>query len=238
MKISILTIFPELLSDYLDSPVIRRALQKDIAKVDIVDIRDYAKGSFRHIDDSPFGGGPGMVMRCQPVLDALEDVLRRNKEACAPEMGRTLIAALSPRGETYTQKTAHLFAELSHLILICGHYEGMDERIYSHTDLELSIGDYILTGGELASLVIADSVIRLLPGVLKDASTAEESFESGLLEYPQYTQPADYKGDKVPEVLLSGNHEAIRRWRQEEALRITRERRPDLLINSQAEKSD
>ena len=262
MKISVLTIFPELFGDFLNAPVIRRALDRGIAGIEIVDIRPFAGGSFRHIDDSPFGGGAGMIMRCQPVLDALEDVLRRDadREASTQDFSeaqnhseaekhsevqmnsgeqnhaesqsqnhRVLIAALSPRGVTYTQATAREWSSLDHLVLICGHYEGMDERIYNHVDMEISIGDYVLTGGELAAQVITDSIVRLLPGVLRAASTEEESFENGLLEYPQYTQPADFRGEKVPEVLLSGNHEKIRQWRSEQALRITRERRPDLL---------
>ena len=164
-----------------------------------------------------------MVMRCGPVLDALESV--RTKDS--------YVAVMTPAGRRYDQKQAHAFAKMSHLILICGHYEGMDERIYRHTDEELSIGDFILTGGEIAAAAVADAVIRLLPGALRSESTEEESFENGLLEYPQYTQPAVYEGEAVPEVLLSGNHEKIRRWRLKESLRRTLERRPDLLTGRQ-----
>ena len=223
MKITFLTIFPQLFDSFLASPIPQRAIKKGVLEVDVVDIKDYSPGSFRHIDDSPFGGGPGMVMRCQPVLDALRAV---KKEQPA---GTSVTAALSPAGAVFTQKTAHRYADLDHLILLCGHYEGMDERIYRHVDEEVSLGDFILTGGELAAMAVADAVIRLLPGAIRSESTGEESFENGLLEYPQYTQPAVYDGESVPDVLLSGNHEKIRKWRLKESLRKTLLRRPDLL---------
>ena len=219
MKISILTICPEQFGDFQKTPLIARAIEAGRLELTIIDIRDYAPGSFRRVDDSPYGGGAGMILRCQPVLDALSAV--RTPES------RVII--LTPAGKPYTQADAHRLAEESHLILICGHYEGMDARIYPHADELLSIGDYILTGGELPAMVITDSVMRLVKGSIKEESTKEESFEQGLLEYPQYTRPANYNGQKVPEVLLSGDHEAIRKWRQEEALRITKENRPDLL---------
>ena len=218
MTISVLTIMPDLFGSFLQSPVIARAIRNGALKVEIIDIRDYAPGSFRHIDDSPFGGGAGMVMRCQPVLDALR--------ACKSEGARTVI--LSPAGTPYTQQKAHAFSHTDHLILLCGHYEGMDARIYPHADEQISIGDYVLTGGELAAQVIIDSVARLLPGSLRDASTQEESFENGLLEYPQYTQPAVYEGQAVPQVLRSGDHEKIRKWRLQQSLLLTRKMRPDL----------
>ncbi len=221
MKITVLTVCPEAFDGFLSMPVPARAVRKGAAEIEIVDIREYAPGSFRHIDDSPYGGGAGMVMRCQPVLDALQD---KSTPGCVS-------VAMTPAGQTYTQETAHEFAEEDHIILVCGHYEGMDERIYGHIDRQVSIGDYILTGGETASIVIMDSIVRLLPDVLRGASTKEESFEDGLLEYPQYTQPSDYNGEKVPEVLLSGNHERIRKWRLKESLRRTLERRPDLLTD-------
>ena len=160
-----------------------------------------------------------MVMRCQPVLDALKSVKDE----------KSLSAAMSPAGRLFDQKTARRYAQLDHLILLCGHYEGMDERIYRHVDEEISIGDYILTGGEIAAMAVSDAVIRLLPGAIRGESTSEESFENGLLEYPQYTQPAVYEGEAVPEVLLSGNHEKIRKWRLRESLKRTLARRPDLL---------
>ena len=219
MKISVLTIFPDMFQDFVREPVIARALSRGIAQIEVVDIKPFAGGSFRHIDDDPYGGGAGMVMRCGPVLDALDSV----RTPCS------YAAVMTPAGRKYTQKTAHTFADLEHLILICGHYEGLDERILDHADGCFTIGDYVLTGGELPAKVVMDSVIRLLPGVLRAEATREESFEQGILEYPQYTKPADWRGEKIPEVLLSGNHEKIRRWREQEALRITRERRSDLL---------
>ena len=218
MKVSILTICPDVFDSFLNMPVLARALRDGQLELEVVDIREFAPGSFRHIDDSPFGGGAGMILRCQPVLDALAAV--RSPES------RTV--ALTPSGTPYTQKHAHELAEVPHLVLLCGHYEGFDARILKHADEELSIGDYILTGGETAALVLLDSIARLLPGVIRQASTEDESFEDGLLEYPQYTQPADYNGDTVPDVLLSGDHGRIRRWRRQQALRLTRARRPDL----------
>lgn len=225
MKISILTIFPESFDSFLKMPVVARAIEKGLVEIELIDIKQYAPGSFRHIDDSPFGGGAGMVLRCQPVLDALEDTVPAKGEG-GPGV-RTV--ALSPAGRPYDQAYAHEWAALSHLVLLCGHYEGMDARIFHHVDEEVSLGDFILTGGEVAAMALVDSVVRLLPGALRQASTEEESFENGLLEYPQYTQPREYKGETVPEVLLSGNHEAIRKWRLKESLRLTLERRPDLL---------
>ena len=228
MRITILTMFPQLFDGFRDGPVVQRAIRKGSLELSVVDIKEFAPGSFRHIDDSPFGGGAGMVMRCQPVLDALRSV-----RGSAESFQNTIVAALSPAGRQFTQKQAHRFSELDHLILICGHYEGMDERIYRHVDEEISIGDYVLTGGEIAAMVVSDAVIRLLPGALRGESTSEESFENGLLEYPQYTQPAVYEGEAVPEVLTSGNHARIRRWRLKESLRRTLERRPDLLEGRQ-----
>ncbi len=228
MKITILTMFPQLFDSFREGPVVQRAIRKGSLELSVVDIKEFAPGSFRHIDDSPFGGGAGMVMRCQPVLDALGSV-----RGSAESFQNTIVAALSPAGRLFDQKTAHRLSELAHLILICGHYEGMDERIYRHLDEEISIGDYVLTGGEIAAMAVSDAVIRLLPGALRSESTSEESFENGLLEYPQYTQPAVYEGEAVPEVLTSGNHARIRRWRLKESLRRTMERRPDLLEGRQ-----
>ena len=222
MRISVLTMMPELFGSFLQSPVVARAIRKESLEVEIVDIRAYAPGSFRHIDDSPFGGGAGMVMRCQPVIDAL----RACKNGDAREAEHTVI--LSPAGTPYTQKKARELAKTQHLILICGHYEGLDARIYPYSDEQISIGDYVLTGGEIAAQVIMDSIARLLPGSLRDASTEEESFENGLLEYPQYTQPAVFEGQAVPEVLRSGDHEKIRKWRLQQSLLLTRRMRPDL----------
>ncbi len=218
MKITVLTIFPDMFNDFLNTSIISRSIQKGLVEFEIVDIREYAPGSYRHVDDSPFGGGAGMVMKCQPVLDALEAVRTENSWS----------VLMSPAGQVYSQAKAHEYSEKDHLILLCGHYEGLDERINHHMDELISIGDYVLTGGELASMVISDSVVRLLKGAIRDESTDEESHENGLLEYPQYTKPADYKGEKVPEILLSGHHENIRKWRLKQSLKLTRERRPDL----------
>jgi len=219
MMISILTICPEQFGDFLKTPLIARAVQSGLLETEIIDIREFAPGSFRDVDDSPYGGGPGMILRCQPVLDALESVRRPDSR----------VIIMAPCGRPYRQADAHRLAKENHLILICGHYEGMDARIYPHADEMISIGDYILTGGEIPAMVITDSVMRLVKGSMKQESTEEESFENGLLEYPQYTRPADYKGQKVPDVLVSGDHEAIRAWREQEALRVTKEMRPDLL---------
>ena len=227
MRISILTMCPEMFGDFLSSHVVKRAEKLGTGRVRIYDIRDYAGGSFRHTDDSPFGGGRGLILRMGPVLAAMEAAERDAAEE--GQAGQTLRAALVPAGLPYDQKRAHALAACGHLILICGHYEGMDARIYDHVDLRLSIGDYILTGGEIPAMAVADSVLRLLPGILRDGSPEEESFENGLLEYPQYTQPADYEGERVPEVLLSGNHAKIRAFRLRESLRETLALRPDLL---------
>lgn len=228
MKISILTIAPECFGDFLHSGVTGRAIQNGLAQIDIVDIREFVRGSFRAVDDSPFGGGPGLVLRAKPVLDALDHVV-----GDSPAL-RVRTVLLSPSGTAHTQKRAHEFAEqYEHLVLVCGHYEGIDARVLPFVDEQLSIGDYVLTGGELAAQVVADSVIRLLPGALREGSAGEESFENGLLEYPQYTRPARLvlhgQEYQVPEVLLSGDHEKIRSWRRQESLRITGERRPELL---------
>ena len=219
MKISILTICPEQFGDFARTPLIARSVSSGLLELEIVDIREFAPGSFRDVDDSPYGGGAGMIMRAQPVLDALASVSRPGSHS----------VILAPIGKKYTQADAHRLALTDHLILICGHFEGMDARIYPHADELISIGDYILTGGELPAMVICDSVMRLVKGSMKEESTREESFEDGLLEYPQYTRPAEYNGERVPEVLLSGDHERIREWRRKEALRLTRELRPDLL---------
>lgn len=219
MKITILTICPEQFTDFLKTPLISRSIERGLLDMEITDIRDYAPGSFRKVDDSPYGGGAGMIMRCQPVLDALEDKRTADSHAIV----------LAPVGNQYTQKDAHRLSEMKHLILICGHYEGLDARIYEHADEILSIGDYILCGGEIPAMVISESVMRLIEGSMKHESVTDESFENDLLEYPQYTRPAEYRGQKVPEVLLSGDHEAIRNWREEEALKLTKKVRPDLL---------
>lgn len=222
LKITILTICPEMFGDFLASHCIALAEKRQLAKVEIVDIRDYAGGSFRKVDDSPYGGGPGMVLRAEPVYEAI----MAHKDA------GSRVIFLSPAGQVYHQKKARALARAEHLILLCGHYEGIDARILPFVDEELSVGDYILSGGEIAAMAVTDSVLRLLKGNLKEGSAEEESFEDGLLEYPQYTRPVECLGQKVPEVLLSGNHEAIAEYRKAESLRMTREKRPDLLNKS------
>jgi tRNA (guanine37-N1)-methyltransferase len=176
MKISVLTIFPESFESFLATPVVKRATEKGLAEIEIVDIRSYAGGSFRHIDDSPFGGGPGMIMRCQPILEALN--------AVGTSQSHTVM--LSPKGTRYDQKNARRFASMEHIVLLCGHYEGIDARVEPYFAEQISLGDYILTGGELAAQVVIDSVVRLLKGALRDSATADESHEKGLLEYPQF----------------------------------------------------
>lgn len=219
MKITILTMFPEMLVSLQNSPIVIHAQRDRILDLEIVDIRDYANGSYRHIDDSPYGGGAGMILRCQPVLDALK--------AVKTEAFWTIIP--SPCGKVFDQKKAHELTEKKHLILIAGHYEGIDARVYSHCDEILSLGDYVLSAGEYACMAIADAVVRLLDGVIRKESTEDESFENGLLEYPQYTKPENYEGEHVPSVLLSGNHEKIRKWRLRKSLETTMKYRPDLL---------
>ncbi|AST92077.1 tRNA (guanosine(37)-N1)-methyltransferase TrmD [Sutcliffiella cohnii] len=224
MKIDVLTLFPEMFQPVFQTSILKKAAEKEAVQYRVINFRDYSSNKHKTVDDYPYGGGVGMVLKPQPVFDAIEDLTKE-------ETKKPRIILMCPQGETYTQKKAEQFAKEDHLIFICGHYEGYDERIRSHvvTD-EISIGDYVLTGGELASMVVIDSVVRLLPGVLgKEASHELDSFSTGLLEHPHYTRPAEYKGYKVPDVLLSGNHEKIEQWRSKESLRRTFERRPDLL---------
>ena len=221
MKIKVLTIFPEMLSGYLSSSVIGRALDAGLFSVELIDIRPYSQNKHKNTDDYPFGGGAGMVMLAQPIVDAAQ----------ANASGRERRIYLSPRGRTLNQRIVEELAQEEDLMLLCGHYEGVDERALQLCfPEELSIGDYVLTGGELAALAVIDSVARLIPGVLGSSESSEdESFTTGLLEYPQYTRPREFRGMEVPEVLINGNHALINRWRREQALRITRERRPELL---------
>ena len=220
MRISILTISPEQFPGLYQDHVIDRAIRSGVLRLDIVDIRSFADGCFRKVDDSPYGGGAGMILRIEPVMKAVSHA--RTLSASSH------VAVLSPVGERYDQEMARQLSDQEHLILICGHYEGLDARSYDHADQIISMGDYILSGGEIAAMAIADSIARLLPGVIKESSLQEESFLNGLLEYPQYTRPADYRGQKVPDILLSGNHEAIRAWRRARGEEWTGKRRPDL----------
>ncbi len=222
MRISVLSIAPETFSGFRETPVISRAEGRGAITFECIDIRDYAEGSFRKIDDSPYGGGRGMILRVDTVFRALEAVRGPSSR----------VVMLSPKGQQFTQKKAREYSKLDHLVLLCGHYEGFDARISRYVDEEISIGDYILTGGELPAMIVCDSVVRLLDGSLREGSADDESFETGLLEYPQYTHPFEFNGDKVPEILLSGNHEAIDRWRREKALEETKRLRPDLLVEN------
>ena len=229
MKITILTLFPEMFDGFLTNSIIKRAIAKGLVEVKIVNIRDYTTDKYGRVDSAPIGGGAGLIMKCQPILDCLN----ANKS----EKSHTVL--LSPRGNTYNQAKARDFAaNFEDIVLICGHYEGVDERVNSYVDELISIGDYILTGGELGSMIITDSIIRLLEGAIAEESIVEESFENGLLEYPQYTEPFDYNGDKVPDILYSGNHQAIEKWRRKESLRLTRTYRPDLFAKYTLSKSD
>lgn len=218
MKITILTMFPEMLESLRNSPILQHASKKGTAELEIVDIRDYAEGSFRHLDDSPYGGGAGMIMRAAPLWNALQAVKGDNSYTVIP----------TPCGEVYNEKKARELSLKEHLIFVCGHYEGIDERVYSLCDERISMGDYIMSGGEYAVMNIVDSIVRLLPGVIKKESTEDESFENDLLEYPQYTRPVTFEGMEVPEVLRSGNHEAIRKFRLEQSLLNTYRYRKDL----------
>ena len=224
MRIDVLTLFPEVMLPYLSASIMARAAAAGVVDFHTHQLRDYASGPHRKVDDRPFGGGPGMVMFCQPVCDAVADIEAKDQR-------KALRILLTPQGRPFCQDDARRFARADRLLLICGHYEGFDERIIELLQPEeVSIGDFIMTGGELAALAVTDSVVRLLPGALgSDESTDSESFEDGLLEYPQYTRPRAYAGLSVPDVLLSGNHADIEAWRQAERLRRTQRRRPDLL---------
>ena len=229
MKISILTLFPEFFDGFLTNSIIKRALAKDKVQIEIVNIRDFTLDKYGRVDSAPVGGGAGLIMKCQPVLDCLKSVRTEKSH----------VILLSPRGATYNQACARYFSKnYEHLILICGHYEGTDERINKYVDELVSVGDYILTGGEIGAEIISDSIIRLLDDVIAPESIVDESFENGLLEYPQYTEPQNYEGDEVPEILYSGNHQAIDKWRKKQSLRLTKKYRPDLLENYKYSKEE
>ncbi len=218
MKITILTLFPEMFDGFMTNSIIKRAISKGIVEIKIVNIRDYTKDKYHRVDSAPVGGGAGLIMKCQPIIDALND----NKG----ESSKTIM--LSPRGNAYNQAKARELSKLDDIILLCGHYEGIDERVNKYVDEQISIGDYILTGGELGSMIISDSIIRLLDGAIAEESISVESFDDDLLEYPQYTEPYDYNGDKIPDILYSGNHQAIDKWRKKKSLLLTKEHRPDM----------
>jgi tRNA (guanine37-N1)-methyltransferase len=226
MRFDILTLFPGMISSPLQESILGKAIQRGLIEVRATNIRDFARDKHRVVDDTPYGGGQGMVMKVEPVAQAIEWITSQNPSAWT--------IYLTPQGKPFDQDTARALSARSHLILLCGRYEGVDERVRElFVDEEISIGDYILTGGELAAMVVIDAVSRFLPGVLgSDRSAEEDSFSNFLLEYPQYTRPYEFKGRRVPDVLLSGNHAAISLWRRREALKRTRTRRPDLIAKA------
>ena len=221
MKIDILSLFPEMFDGFLKTSIIKRAIDLQVVDVHIHNFREFADNKHKKVDDYPYGGGQGMVLMCQPIIDCL-------KTLTTPD---SLVILMSPQGQTLHQQLSYQLSLEKHLIFICGHYEGFDERIRDYVDMELSIGDYVLTGGELASMVCCDAIIRLLDGAIREASHEDDLFSQGLLEYPQYTRPYEYDGNCVPDVLMSGHHENIRQWRLEQSLRKTYLKRPDLLKN-------
>ncbi len=219
MKIDILTIFPKMFDGFLSESIIKRALEKNLVEINVHDIRKYSTDKHKRVDDYGFGGGQGMVLMPQPIFDAVDDIKTMDSK----------VILMTPQGKPYKQSKAYDLSKEKHLILICGHYEGFDERIRTLADMEISIGDYVLTGGELASMVITDSVVRLIDGVITTDSHIKDSFNDNLLDYPVYTKPVNFRGMEVPEVLLSGHHKNIDEFRKNESLKRTKERRPDLL---------
>jgi tRNA (guanine37-N1)-methyltransferase len=232
LTFAVITIFPGMLDSSLGHSILKRAQEKDLIKIDLIDLRDFTSDRHRSTDDTPYGGGQGMVMKLEPLVAAIE-----HRRAKSPRAG---VILLTPRGQLFNQATAQRFAQEQELVLVCGRYEGIDERVKAFVDEEISVGDYTLSGGEPAASVIIDAVSRLVPGVLGNENSAlEESFSEGLLEYPQYTRPEKFRGMKVPEILLSGDHQRIREWRRRQSIELTRERRPDLYARAtqQTEKS-
>ena len=224
MKISVITLFPDMISSFIKESIIKRAVDKGLAEIELINLRDFAKDKYKSVDDKPYGGGAGMILRVDILKDAITFVTKNKKD-------KTRIILTSAKGKTYSQKKANDYSKLDHLVIIAGHYEGTDERILNYVDEEISIGDFILTGGEVVSSAIIDSIVRLIPEVLKkEDATKEESFSNEYpLEYPQYTKPAEFEGNKVPEVLLSGDHKKIKEWRLKKSIELTKKRRPDLL---------
>lgn len=228
MKITILTLFPEIFDGFLSASIIKRAISRKIVEFKIVNIRDYTKDKYKRVDTPPVGGGAGLIMKCQPIVDAI-----KYNKSC-----KTKVILLSPKGKTYSQTNAKIYAKLEDLVIICGHYEGVDHRVEKYVDDIVSIGNFVLTGGEIAAMAIADSITRLIDGTITKESLSEESFENGILEYPQYTEPYDYEGECVPDVLYSGNHKAINRYHRKKALEETIKFRPELLENIVLSKED
>ncbi len=219
MKIDILSLFPSMFEGFMNTSIIKRAIDKEVVEINIHDFREFALDKHKSVDDTPYGGGAGMVLKVQPIIDCLKTIT-------TPD---SYVILMSPQGVTHSQQLAVDLSKQKHLIFICGHYEGFDERVRDYVDLELSIGDYVLTGGELGSMVVSDSIIRLLNGAIREESFEDDSFSNGLLEYPQYTHPYEYEGATVPDVLLSGHHANIQKWRHQQSLLKTKRKRPDLL---------
>ena len=219
MQIDIMTLFPSIVDGFLSESIIKRAIDKGLVKINVINFRDYSPLNNKQVDDTPYGGGAGMLLRCEPIFECLDAIANDDSH----------IILLSPEGKTYNQSKARNLTKYKHLILICGHYEGFDERIKTRVDEVISIGDFVLTGGEIPASAIVDSVVRLLPGVINEESLDSESFTDNLLDYPQYTKPAEYRGLKVPDILISGNHQKIAEYRANEKVKKTQELRPDLM---------
>ena len=219
MKIDILTLFPRMFDGFLTESIIKRAISSNQVEINVIDFRKYSTDIHNRVDDYPYGGGAGMVLMPEPIFNAIDDIRTDD----------SFIILCTPQGKIYNQELAYNLTRRKHIIIICGHYEGFDERIRSLADMEVSIGDFVLTGGEIPSMAITDSIVRLLSGVIEEESHLNDSFNNNLLDYPTYTRPQEFRGMKVPDVLLSGHHENIRKWRLEQQLKRTEERRPDLL---------
>lgn len=219
MKIDILTLFPNMFTGFINESIIKRAINDKKVQIQIHDIRNYSKDPHKKVDDYGFGGGEGMILMPQPIFDAVDDLKTKDSK----------IILMTPQGITYNQKIAYNLTKEKHIIIICGHYEGFDERIRTLADMEVSIGDFVLTGGEVPAMAITDSIVRLIDGVIRSESSQNESFNNNLLDYPVYTKPQEFRGMKVPDVLLSGHHENIAKYRLNEQIKRTKERRPDLL---------
>ncbi len=219
MKIDILTLFPEMFSKVFEESIIKRAQEKELVEIRVINFRDFSKDPHQKVDDTPYGGGHGMVLACQPIFDCIESIRTKDSK----------VIMLTPDGTLYKQSLAYSLSKEKHLILLCGHYEGFDERIRSICDYEISIGDYVLTGGEYPAMILADSIIRLLPGAIEEESHLQDSFNNQLLDYPSYTKPRNFRGMEVPEVLVSGDHKKIDEFRKQMSYNRTKKRRPDLL---------
>ncbi len=232
MKIDLVTIFPGILEGPFKESMIKRAIDQGFVEVNLVDLREYTNDRHRQVDDYPYGGGRGMVLKPEPLFRAIEDLKEKSET-------HPWVILLTPQGRVFNQKTALELAQKEHVILVCGRYEGVDERVRTELiDQEISIGDYVLTGGELPAAILVDAVVRLLPGFLTEEAAENESFTESLLEHPHYTRPAEYRGMEVPEVLLSGDHAAIERWRREQSIKRTYRRRPELLENADLDSTD